>query len=168
MLSIESGLWIELHQRASLPESDRMSRTTVRRTIGAPVDFVFRTVSEIENYSKAIPHIVDVEFLSDVRSGVGSRFRETRLMMGREASTILEVTEYVENDRVRLVSNEGGTVWDSIFTVRPVDDGTELTLVMDAAPYTFKSKVVVPIMKFVVRMGLVKDMDAVKEYCESS
>ena len=145
-----------------------MSRTIVRRTIDAPADFVFRTVAEIENYSKAIPHIVDVEFLSDVRSGVGSRFRETRLMMGREASTILEVTEYVENDRVRIVSDEGGTIWDSVFTVSPVDGGTELTLVMDAAPYTFKSRILTPVMKLVIRMGLVKDMDAVKEYCESS
>ncbi len=144
-----------------------MSRTTVRRTIDAPVDFVFRTVAEIDNYSKAIPHIVNVEFLSDARRGVGSRFRETRLMMGREASTVLEVTEYIENERVRLVSDEGGTIWDSIFTVSPADGGTELTLVMDAAPYTLKSKILVPIMKFVVRMGLVKDMDAVKEYCES-
>ena len=40
-----------------------MSRTTVRRTIDAPSDFVFRTVAEIENFSTAIPHIVDVEFL---------------------------------------------------------------------------------------------------------
>ncbi len=144
-----------------------MSRTTVRKTINAPVDFVFRTVAEIDNYSKAIPHIVNVEFLSDVRNGVGSRFRETRLMMGREASTILEVTEYVDNERVRLVSDEGGTIWDSVFAVRPVDGGTELTLVMDAAPYTFKSRIITPIMKFVIRMGLVKDMDAVKEYCES-
>ncbi len=144
-----------------------MSRTTVRRTINAPVDFVFRTVAEIDNYSKAIPHIVNVEFLSDVRGGIGSRFRETRLMMGREASTILEVTEYIENEKVRLVSDEGGTIWDSVFTVRPVDGGTELTLVMDAKPYMFKSRIITPVMKFVIRMGLVKDMDAVKEYCEN-
>lgn len=69
---------------------------------------------------------------------------------------------------MRLVSDEGGTIWDSVFTVSPVDGGTELMLVMDAAPYTFKSKILVPIMKFVIRMGLVKDMDAVKEYCEGS
>ena len=144
-----------------------MSRTTVRRTIDAPVDLVFRTVAEIDNFSQAIPHIVDVEFLSDARTGVGSRFRETRLMMGREASTILEVTEYVENERVRLVSDEGGTVWDSVFTVRSVDGKTELTLVMDAKAYTLRSRILVPIMKLMVRMGLVKDMDAVKEYCES-
>ena len=55
-----------------------------------------------------------------------------------------------------------------MFTVSPVDGGTKLTLVMEAAPYTFKSRILVPVMKFVIRMGLVKDMDAVKEYCESS
>ncbi len=109
-----------------------MSRTTVTRVIDAPLDFVFRTVAEIDNFSNAISHIVDVEFLSDIHVGVGARFRETRLMMGREASTVLEVTEYVQNARVRLVSDEGGTVWNSVFEVETVDQGTALTLTMDA------------------------------------
>ena len=145
-----------------------MSSTKVTRLIDAPVDVVFRTVAQIENFSKAVPHIVNVEFVSDVRVGVGARFRETRLMMGREASTVLEVTEYVENERIRLVSDEGGTVWDSVFTVSSVNGGTELTLEMEARPYTFKARILTPLIKGVVRRGVTSDMDAVKEYCEGS
>lgn len=91
-----------------------MSRITSTRFINAPLDLVFKTVADIQNFSKAIPNIVDVEFLSDQKSGVGTCFRETREMNGREASTELEVTEYKENDHIRRVADSHGTVWDSV------------------------------------------------------
>ena len=93
------------------------TNVTVTRRIDAPADVVFRAVAHIEQFSQAVPGILRVEFLSDVKSGVGARFRETRMMMGREASTELEVTEYVENERVRIVSEAGGALWDTVFTV---------------------------------------------------
>lgn len=96
-----------------------MPRLTLVRSIDAPVERVFRTVADVTQFSQAIPHVVRVEFLSNVRSGIGARFRETRVTKGVEASTELEVTEYVENDRVRIVSEAGGAVWDTVFTVSP-------------------------------------------------
>lgn len=145
-----------------------MSRVTVTKTINAPLEFVFHTVAEIENFSKAIPHIVNVEFLSENKTGIGAKFRETRIMMGKEASTVLEVTEYSENERIRLVSDESGTIWDSLFTVRmTVDGATELTLVMEAKPYKTMARILNPFTAFMVRKGVVSDMDAVKQYCET-
>ena len=94
-----------------------MTRTTITRTIEAPVEAVFEAVADISNFARAVPDIARVEFLTESRVGVGSRFRETRVMRGREASTVLEVTEYVRNERVRLVADAGGTVWDSLSTV---------------------------------------------------
>jgi uncharacterized membrane protein len=143
-----------------------MARVTVTRVVDAPADVVFRTVADIGHFSQAVPHIVNVVFLSDVRSGVGTRFRETRLMNGREASTELEVTEYVENDRVRIVSEAGGAVWDTVFTVSPADDGTELTMVMDARPQTLSARLSVPLMLRMVKGAVARDMDAVKAFCE--
>ncbi|MHC4668834.1 MAG: SRPBCC family protein [Planctomycetota bacterium] len=144
-----------------------MGRTTVSRTIHAPIETVFATVAHIENFSKAVPHIVKVEFLSDVRAGVGTRFRETRLMGGKEASTELEVTEYVENDRVRLVADTHGTVWDTVFTVRPAPvGGVELRMVMDANAYKLVAKLMNPLVQVLIRKAIEKDMDAVKAFCE--
>ena len=91
-----------------------MSRIIVTRTIDAPIDLVFQTVADERRLSQALPHIVKVEFLSDVRAGVGTRFRETRLMNGKEATTELEVTEFVENEHVRLVAT---TAWGLLGTL---------------------------------------------------
>ncbi len=143
-----------------------MAKVTVSRRIDAPVDVVFRTVAHVERFSQAVPHILRVEFLSEVKSGVGARFRETRMMMGREASTELEVTEYVENERVRIVSEAGGALWDSVFTVARDGEETELKLVMDARPQSMRARMTLPLIIGTVRKAIEQDMDAVKAFCE--
>ena len=145
-----------------------MSRITITKNINAPVETVFKTVADIDSYSKAVPHIVKIEILSDVKSGVGARFRETRLMKGREAATELEVTEYVENEHVRLVADSHGTIWDSIFTVSPANGGVDLKLTMDARAYKLLPKLLNPLIKGMIAKGVESDMDAVKAYCEKS
>ena len=146
-----------------------MTRTRIARTIDAPVEVVFEAVADASNFSKAVPDIARVEFLGESRVGVGTRFRETRVMRGREASTALEVTEYVRNERVRLVADAGGTVWDSLFTVVGVGEGgrrTRLELVMEARPYRLMARLLVPLMRRVVAKAVGGDMDAVKGWCE--
>ena len=145
-----------------------MSRTSMSLTIAAAPEEVFSTVADISNYTKAVPQLVRVEFLTDRKVGMGTRFRETRLMRGREAITELEVTAYVANERVRFVSDAGGTIWDTVFTVRPADDGrgTRLDMVMDARPYRIMSRLIVPLMKGVVARAVGADMDALKAYLE--
>ncbi len=146
-----------------------MTHTKISRIIRAPAMTVFETVADAANYTKAVPDIVKVEFLGDRRSGVGTRFRETRVMGRREAATELEVTEYVANERIRLVSDSGGTVWDSLFTVTPVEDGSaaRLDLVMEARPYRLLSRILVPLGKNVVAKAIAGDMDAVKAHLEA-
>jgi len=144
-----------------------MSLITLTRTIDAPSDTVFGTVADIRNFSSAIPEIVDVEFLTDSKTGVGTRFRETREINGKRASTELEVTEYDKNRRIRLVADSHGTVWDSLFTVEPSGERTVLKLVMEARPYKMLPRLLNPLMKFFIRKAISRDMDAVKVYCES-
>ncbi len=145
-----------------------MSTITVTKHINAPKELVFKTVSDIKNFSKAVPDITNVEFLTEQEYGVGTKFRETRDMNGREATTDLEVTELVENAHIRIVSDTMGTIWDSLFTVERKEDGTELTLIMDAKAYKLMSKIVNPLMKGIMKKALEKDMVAVKNYCESN
>ena len=147
-----------------------MTRTAISRTIDAPIGVVFSTIADISSFSEAVPHIERVEFLSEVRTGVGARFRETRVMGGRKASTVLEVTEYVPDERVRFVSDQGGTIWDTIFTVQPGADGrgTRLDMVMEARPYKLVARLVTPLMKGVVAKAIATDLDAVKAYTEAA
>ena len=105
------------------------------REIEAPLEFVFATISDPRSFAKAVPDIVDVEFLTERQRGEGTRFRETRMMHGREATVELEVAELVENDHIRIVAKEGGSVWDSTFTLQPTEQGAELTLEMHVRAY---------------------------------
>ncbi len=143
-----------------------MTQFTASRSINASIDLVFKTVSDISIFSKVVPDIVNIEFLSEIKSGVGTRFRETRLMKGKEATTELEVTEFVENDHVRYVTDSHGTVWDTVMSVRTVDGKTDLTMVMDAIPHKLAQKMMIPMIKGMIAKALEKDMDAVKTYCE--
>ncbi len=136
--------------------------------IDAPVERVFRTIAHIEEFSKVVPYIVKVEFLSEKESGPGTRFREMRLMNGKHVAIELEVTQYVENERIRLVSDSGGTVWDTLFTVKAVEEGTELTMSMEGRAYKLMSRLMNLLIAPIVRKGVQRDMDAVKAYCQGT
>ena len=85
-----------------------MSQTFVSLDINAPVEAVFAALANIETFPYRAEAIAAVEFLSDQKHGVGTRFRETRIMNGREAVAELEVTEQVENERIRMVGTAIG------------------------------------------------------------
>jgi len=146
--------------------NERMTRTTVTCQINAPVERVFDVISDMRNFSKALPHITHVEFLTEQKSGLGTRFRETRTMNGKEHQTELEVTEFEPNGRIRMVAEQGGTIWDSLFTVTPGAGGTELKLEMDAIANGILAKVMNVLIKRMVQKQIERDLDGVKAYCE--
>lgn len=145
---------------------DRVTTTNRSIEIEAPVESVFDAVAHIDRFSEAVPSIREVEFLSEERRGVGTRFRETREMNGRETSSVLEVTDYAPNDRVRIVSDAGGAIWDTLFTTRATEAGTELGMVMEARPHTLLARISTPMIRGMVARAIEADLQAVKEYCE--
>jgi len=144
-----------------------MQPIRTQRTIHAALEEVFRTISDVRNFRQAVPHITKIDFLTDQQVGVGTRFLETRLMQGREQTVELEVAEYVENDRIRMRSDAGGTLWDSLFTVSAGASGVTLEMQMDILPHTLFAKIITPMIKGMVVRGVASDMDAVKTYCET-
>lgn len=143
-----------------------MAKRSTSRQIKAPVEIVFSAITDLEKFPDKNPDIVKIEILSEQKTGIGTRFIEIRRMGKREGSTELECTEYVENELVRFVADQGGTIWDSVFTTSAKDGGTELTLEMDARPYKLMPKIIMPMILGMIAKAVEKDMDAVKEYCE--
>ncbi len=139
----------------------------VTRTITAPLDRVFQTVSDVRNFRDAVPHITHVEFLSDQQVGAGTRFRETRSMNGREHIIELEVAECITNDRVRMISDSGGTIWDTVFTVSGESGNVMLAMTMHIKPHTLLARLMTPFIRGMVVRGVETDMDAVKTFCET-
>ena len=145
-----------------------MARIESRQTIRAPREELFDATAHIEDYAEVIPHITAVEFLTDQHIGVGTRFRETRQMGRRSATTELEVTEYDRPERVRMVSDAGGTIWDTTFTYANTQAGTDVHLVMDVRPHTFLARLVTPFIRGSVGKAVQADLDAVKRHFEKA
>jgi uncharacterized protein YndB with AHSA1/START domain len=143
-----------------------MMRIETTRSIRAPREEVFDATAHIEHYAEVIPAITGVEFLTEQRVGRGTRFRETRRMGRRSATTELEVTDYERPTRVRMVADAGGTVWDTTFTYLNTTGGTDIHLQMDARPHTIPARLLARFFRRAVIRGLEGDLDAVKAHFE--
>lgn len=129
---------------------------------------MFEAVSNAEVFCRALPHVVRTEYLSEHKSGVGTRFRETRLVRGKSATTELEVTEYVENQRVRAVADTHGTMWDSEFSVVTDGDATELSLELRPRSARPWPSIMNPLMRVMLGRALGQDLDALRDFCEAA
>jgi carbon monoxide dehydrogenase subunit G len=79
----------------------------------------FQALTDFEGASRWMPGLASVERVGDVQEGVGSRWRETRMMGGKEVTEELEVTHYhppshltLRIDGTRGTSGRGTYVFD--------------------------------------------------------
>lgn len=142
-------------------------RYSVSRSIDAPIDVVFSRISDVRNFAEVSEDILEIEFLSEITRGVGTRFKEPRNTNGRTSTTELEITEHVENERVRFLSDAGGTIWDTVMAVSPSGEATKLDMTMDARPYKFMAYIMNFVIKGMVTRAVTQDMDKLKAWCEA-
>ena len=139
-----------------------MASITVIRTIDAPVDVVFNAVADARRFAEAITGVTKLEFLSESTEGAGTKFRQSREMNGKETTMDFEVTEYVKDNRVRVLNETHGTIWDSLCTVVSQGPLTLLTMRMT----TKSNRILMPLVCLFIQKAVEKDFDSVKSYCE--
>ena len=140
-------------------------KISVSETIDAPLSDVFEFVSNPVLMSKAFPESVKkMEVLSDHEQGVGSRFRETRLLRGREDVVEIETVEYVENEKVLSVADTGGSLWYTGFAVAAGESGTVLTVSMEAQAKSVFVRIANFCMKPWLKKGGAQEMQGIKDY----
>lgn len=146
------------------------SSLTVSRTIAAPPSKVFAHATNVEKWAEIVPAIESVEMLTPGPVRVGTRFRETRTLMGREATEEMEFLVLDPPNTYVLVAESHGSRYRTEFVFTPEGDGTKLTMVFGAEPLTVFAKVVSVLLKpfmkkFAEMCG--KDLDAIKAHSEA-
>lgn len=147
-----------------------MTSISVERLIDAPPERVFLAASDFAGAPGRIKGIVKVEVLTNGPVGKGTRFRETRKFLGREASEEMEVIEFEPPRRYLLGAESHGCRYRTEFAFVPTAAGTTVRMTFGAEPLTFFSKVMTvlmrPLMKKMVSM-CAKDLDDLKSHLES-
>ncbi len=151
-------------------------RMNLSTTIDAPQEAVFAAVSDFSNAAEMISGIDSVEMLEQATNGtpvgVGTRFKETRTMMGKQATEEMEVIEYDPPRSYTLSAISCGARFDSrVACDQASPGGCRLSYDIDTKAISLFAKVMSPIMgimmKGTMRKMMEKDMADIKAYVEA-
>jgi hypothetical protein len=131
----------------------------VHEQINAPPEAVFAAASDFPNAPQRIRGIKKMEMLTQGPVGMGTRFRETRVMFGREATETMEVVDFQPGRSYTLRANNCGCEYRTVVSVRPAaaaGGGSQITFDFMGTPLTFGAKVMGTLMGWMIKGACVK------------
>lgn len=114
---------------------------TVSRHVDAPSERVWAVLTDLEHSPEVIRAIESVEIHTGTGFDVGTRWTETRTMMGRTASETMEVTALDPGRSYVVEADSSGTHYRSEFVIAPDNGGTSVTMTFGGQPSTLAGRV---------------------------
>lgn len=139
--------------------------------IEQPVERVWQAITDIENCQSMISGIIGLEVLYQPDNQfVGLKWKETRLMFGKEATETMWVTDAVENKYYQTRAESHGSVYISRLSVENQGIGTVLTMEFTGQAQSLIMKILsllmTPFMKKPMVNMLDQDLQDIKVYLE--
>jgi uncharacterized membrane protein len=140
-----------------------MKDVEVRRHVAAPVEQVWAVVTDLAGSPQVVRGIDAVQVLTPGEFGVGTRWRETRTMLGRSATEEMTITAVEPQRSYTTEAVRPGVRYLSTVAVAPAGDGgSELTLTFGARPTSTVTRalgaVTAPLGRRAVAKALEKDL----------
>ena len=105
-----------------------MTTVTVTSQIEAPVDRTFAMFTDLDNATEHVSAIKEVEMMTTRGFELGTRWLETREVLGRLDSAEMEVTAFEKNKSYTITHHKAGTRVDTVFTFEPSGTGTQVSI----------------------------------------
>ncbi|MFC8586985.1 SRPBCC family protein [Streptomyces sp. NPDC057217] len=107
----------------------------VERRVAASAGRVWEAITDLPDLPRVLTGVQKVEVLTPGGFDVGTRWRETRRMLGREATEEMTVTACEPPERYVTTADSHGTHYVSELTLAPGGDGsTVLRMTFSARP----------------------------------
>jgi hypothetical protein len=120
------------------------------KTIHEPVGKVFATFTNLREAAHHVNGIKKLEVLTDGPIGVGTKFRETRVMFKRESTEEMEITSFEPNQSYSVGCHSCGVEFNTTFRFVPKGDSTEVQMNMNCKPVSLFAKIVSPLTSLMV------------------
>ena len=111
-----------------------MATIKVSNMIAVPVDRVFQLFTDIEHGPAHVSDIKRIEMLTPGPVRRGTRWRETRNVMGILDSAEMEITSFERNRTYTITHYKAGVQVDTSFWFEPVDGGTNVSIEFELEP----------------------------------
>lgn len=120
-----------------------MASIEIEREADAPAGAVWRVMTDIARAPEVLSGVDAVERLDGGGDfGVGTRWRETRTLMGRQATEELEVTAVDPGRSYTVEAESGGAHYVSVMAVEPLgSDRSRLSMTFGARPASVMGRV---------------------------
>ncbi len=137
-----------------------MQDVEVRRHVAAPVQRVWEVATDLAGSPQVVRGIDAVEVLTPGPFGVGTRWRETRTMMGRSATEEMSVTAVEPQRSYRVEAASRGAHYVSTFAFAPSPDGgTDVTTTFGGRPTSTVARVLGAITAPLGRRAVTKALE---------
>ncbi|MCZ0979861.1 SRPBCC family protein [Streptomyces diastatochromogenes] len=115
--------------------TDATTSVVVERRVAASPGRVWESITDLRDMPRLLSGVDRVEVLTEGGFAVGTRWRETRRMLGKEATEEMTVTECEPPDRYVTVAGSHGMRYVSELTLTPDGAGsTTLRMAFSARP----------------------------------
>lgn len=120
-----------------------MNELSVHTEVDAPAGRVWELVTDLERSPDIISAIDEVEVLAGEGAfGLGTKWRETRTMFGRQATEVMEVTKLDPGRSYTVEADGKGAHYVSTMSVEPLsDDRSKLSFDFSGEPQGALGKV---------------------------
>jgi len=105
-----------------------MTTVTVVNEVLAPVEKVFEVFTDLDHGAERVSSIQKIELLTPGGFELGTRWLETREVMGRSDTAEMEVTAFERNRTYTITHHKGGSRIDTVFTFSPAGNGTTVRI----------------------------------------
>jgi uncharacterized protein YndB with AHSA1/START domain len=105
-----------------------MTSVTVVTQVAAPVERVFDVFTDLEHAAERVSNIQEIEVLTTGGFELGTRWLETREVLGQMDSAEMEVTAFERNRTYTITHHKAGTRIDTVFTFEPFEDSTKVRI----------------------------------------
>ena len=118
-----------------------MQQITASKHFSAPLETVWQVMADLESAAERVQAIVKLEVLTDGPVGLGTRFRETRIMFKKEATEEMEITVWNPPNSYTTEADGCGCHYTTVITCEADGDGTKVTTSMSIVPLTTFGKI---------------------------
>jgi uncharacterized protein YndB with AHSA1/START domain len=137
-------------KRDNFEKENEMAGFEMSEWISRPPKDVFDFITTSDNAPKVVPSVKSMIKLTEGPVRVGTRYRETRLMNGKEAHAELEVVEYEPGQKYAMRNVTEGIEAVYRYTFHPEAGGTRVELVCEVKAGGLK-KLMLPIVVSILK-----------------
>lgn len=136
---------------------------TLERSIDAPTDAVWRVLTDLEGTAAVLSGVTRVERLAGAGYSIGTRWRETRTMLGREATEEMEVVGIEPGRSTTIAAESHGMRYRTEFTLEPTGGAGTLLRMRFSGAYESPSWIQRAAAKLTARLGMAATRKAMEQ-----